>query len=241
MAPKSKNEKIIDPYTLISKKYFSVISRKNHNTDLFHDRANLFPEFSAFEKPCCSVNHERYHHQDLSFPNTTVIKEIAKKYLPPVPSKSSSGMGTRSHSLAPTSSGVTLLEREKRDTSAAAAKKTKAQTQEGTGASSPINEPKKSRRMSIEQIERKASVVFKRPYKSIVEGGQIMLEKSKQLIEEMATPVELIERIRSQKRAESTQLQTDKDKIERLAKRLDLSMKAHDHGRYMEDFLSLTC
>lgn len=231
MAPKNKNEKIIDPYTLISKKYFSVISRKNHNTDLFHDKANLFPEFSAFEKPCCSVNHERFHHQDLSFPNTTVIKEIAKKYLPPVPSKATSGMGTRSQSLAPTSSGVTLLEKEKRDTTAATAlKKIKTHPQESTGANTPKNEPIGSRRASIEMIERKASVVMKRPYKSIVEGGQMMLEKSKQIIEEIATPGELIERIRSQKRAESTQLQTDKEKIERLAKRLDLSMKAHDHG-----------
>jgi len=228
MAPKRTDEKLIDPHTLISRKYFSVISRKNHNTDLFHDRANIFPEFSAFEKPCCSVAHVK--HEDHSFPNNTVIKDIAKKYLPPVPSKISSGMGIRSQSLAPTStsSGANLLQKKERRGSSTTKNSKKVKRIQEEGEETP-GKPKESRANSVDQIERKASVVFKRPYKNIVEGGQIMLEKSRQIIEEMATPVELIERIRSQKKAESTHLKTDKDKIEKLAKRLDLSMKAHDH------------
>jgi len=228
MAPKRTDEKLIDPHTLISKKYFSVVSRKNHNTDLFHDRANIFPEFSAFEKPCCSVAHVK--HEDHSFPNNTVIKDIAKKYLPPVPSKISSGMGIRSQSVAPTSnsSGANLLQKKERRGSSTTKNSKKAKITQDGGAETPSN-PRGSRANSIAKIERKASVVFQRPYKNIVEGGQIMLEKSRQIIEEMATPVELIERIRSQKRAESTHLKTDKEKIEKLAKRLDLSMKAHDH------------
>lgn len=214
-----QTEKIFDPHTLISRKYFSIASRSNHSTDLLHDKANLFPESSAFEKPSCKTFHKRRNSH--TFPNKLIVRKIAKLYLPT--SNAITGNEGEDPEFLPKVNELKLLREKQREKEKQKEKEKKIERK----TKGSKDKTKKRERLPKENNIRSHSF-SQYGGKSKTFRCEEIVERSKQLIQDMETPEELFERITLSRQNDLKNHQRnekqEREKLEKLAKRLDITL-----------------
>ena len=222
MSVKKSSRNLLDPQTLILKKYFSFVGKRNHSIDIFHDKANIFPEFSAFEKPCCKVAHHLQEECDI--PDEEAVKEITKGYLLPPIKGNNSELTIAKQTLVPTLKELRAREKLQQEAKM-------RDNEEKKRIKESQERERKIRRGYIEErrVFNKDDTVLKSKNATIL-AGKSMIEKSNRLLQELKSPLEIISQINNQEKREPDR-KKDKEEMKKLVKRLDITLKAEEPGK----------